>query len=135
MKPHINTEKAKALSELKWELIFANKGLTHYNNGESIYRIPALKRIFNGCGFCHRWKEISDRNHLLFKSDCNCEKCEFAKAMGTFCNDRKSENKDKNIYIQWADAVAYRRGNPKTPEKLAKKILKLIQSIPIPKKK
>jgi len=115
MKPNITLEKAKELSIIKWKLIINNNGsfgLEQRNN-------PAIKNIKHNCGFCERW-HINDDTDGVERSGCDCNSCEFAKAMGTDCN------KDNSLFDQWCNDELF--GG--TPKKLAQLILDIIKEIP-----
>jgi hypothetical protein len=128
MKPKISIKRAKALSEYKYQTIVGYHGNTCDKNGNNdIYESPRLKRLKNACGFCQRWSSNAMRVVELYNTSCECGQCEFAKAMGTYCTDESSAKRRKNLYMQWAYVNTH---NTTKATRLARRILKLIQSIP-----
>jgi hypothetical protein len=119
MKPNITLAQAKKLAIIKWELIANNKG---YYSPEH-RRNPAIKDLKHQCGFCERWR-TNDTG--VDGSGCDCNSCEFAKALGSQCNDKDNGT---NLFFQWWYADLY--GDE--PTKLAQQILDLIKSIPTTK--
>ena len=125
MKPKISIKRAKELSVYKWQKIVDNGGSSWRAN---THHDPKLLGVFNTCGFCHRWRNNTAKNSNAFNSECQCNECEFAKAMGTYCTDESSKNQRKNLYMKWVYVSPIHDAAKAT--RLAKRILKLIQSIP-----
>jgi len=119
-KRRLSLAKAKALSIIKWKIILRNNG-----GITGVYSHPELRNLKHNCGFCERWLSPIQN---FGESGCDCAKCEFAKAMGSQCNEEDNVN---NLFDQWGNE----RGGTEKALELTQQILDLIKAIPVPTRK
>jgi hypothetical protein len=70
MDEQLSFEEAKRLSIIKWEATI--------NQGGNLYKIPrGIRKLKHYCGFCERYKVVSNEN-----LGEDCDRCEFGKVAG-----------------------------------------------------